>query len=451
MKKVLLFFGLMLCFMLIGGNLLAQWSALESPEKIVQCYGTNSDTKLFFAGGLTLTEFSSEVRIYDIPTESWSSASLNVARAKIAAVVHNDLLFCAGGITFDNRQEYDEVEIYNATTGAAVTIATLSKSRIELSAVGVGDKVLFAGGIAADESGINEVFSTVDIYDGNTEMWTQAELSEARGGMAHAVLGDKVYFAGGYKGNGQVSNTVDIYDASTGTWTTDVISVGRAFYGGGIAFDGKIYFAGGLLANETTTALIDVYDPSTDTWTTQQLSEARFGVQAGKTDNYLLFSGGGSTGLLTGWAYTSFSTRVDLYNKETDDWDIFNMALDRVNHAALSVGNQVFIAGDIDGNTSFSVIDIFTEEEISNTLQAFPSDAVEISPNPTNSLLDLRTLGIQEANLQLEILNVHGRVLLSQPLTDKFLQLDVADFSKGLYHLKIRSAKKIAVRQFVKL
>ncbi|MEM6699916.1 MAG: kelch repeat-containing protein, partial [Bacteroidota bacterium] len=277
MRKLLLLFGLMLCFMLIGANLLAQWSTINSPEKIVQCYGTNSDTKLFFAGGLTLTGFSSEVRIYDIPTDDWSSISLNVPRAKIAAVVHNDLLFCAGGINFDNRQESSEIEIYNATTGASVTIATLSVARVELSAVAVGDQVLFAGGIAADDTGINEVFSTVDIYDINTQTWTQAELSEARGGMAHAVLGDKVYFAGGYKGNGQVSNVVDVYDASTGTWTTDVISVGRAFYGGGIAFNDKVYFAGGLLANETTTALIDVYDPSTDTWTTQQLSQARFG------------------------------------------------------------------------------------------------------------------------------------------------------------------------------
>ncbi|MEM9888201.1 MAG: kelch repeat-containing protein [Bacteroidota bacterium] len=451
MRKVLLFFSLMLCFMLVGANLLAQWSTINSPEKIVQCYGTSSDTKLFFAGGLTLSGLSDELRIYDIPTDSWSSTGINIPRAKIAAVAYDDLLFCAGGIEFENRRECADIEIYDALTGDFLDIATLSKARVELSAVGVGNKVLFAGGIATDDSGINEVFSTVDIYDLITQTWTQDSLSEARGGMAHAVLGDKAYFAGGYKGNGQVSNRVDIYDASTGNWTTDSASVGRAFYGGGIAFNGKVYFAGGLLENETTTALIDVYDPSTDTWTTQQLSEARFGVQAGKTDNYLLFTGGGNTGLLSGWAYTSFSTRVDLYNKETDTWDIFNMGLDRVNHAALSADNQVFIAGDIDGNTSFSVIDIFTEEAISNTLQSFPSDAVQLSPNPTNGLLNLQTFDLQATDLQLEIVDVHGRILLSQTLNHSYKELDVTAFAKGLYYLKVRSTDKVAVRQFVKL
>lgn len=429
----------------------AQWSTITSPEKIVQCYGTNSDTKLFFPGGINQIETLPSVRIYDIPTDSWSEIFLNIVRAKIAAVVHNDLLFCAGGITFEDRKETAELEIYDATTGESVAVAALSEARVELSAVGVGDKVLFAGGIAADDSGINEVFSTVDIYDVTTQLWTKDSLSEARGGMAHAVLGDKVYFAGGYKGNGQVSNRVDIYDAATGNWTTDSISVGRAFYGGGIAFDGKVYFAGGLLENEMTTSLIDVYDPVTDSWTTQQLSEARFGVQAGKTDNYLLFTGGGTTGLLSDWLYTNFSARVDIYDKEMDAWSVFDMGLERVNHAALSANNQIFIAGDVDGNTNFSVIDVFTEEKISNTLQTFPSDAIQLSPNPTSGILNLHTFGIEETDLQIEIVDVHGRTILSKVFNNLYTELDVAAFPKSAYYLRIRSADKVAVRQFVKL
>ncbi|MEL6943858.1 MAG: T9SS type A sorting domain-containing protein, partial [Bacteroidota bacterium] len=88
---------------------------------------------------------------------------------------------------------------------------------------------------------------------------------------------------------------------------------------------------------------------------------------------------------------------------------------------------------------------------ISSTQQTWASNAIQLSPNPTRSILNISTLGIEERKLEFRILDVHGRTLWQQNRQDLQEEIDVSEFMSGLYFLEIRSAEKVAVRQFVKL
>jgi len=88
---------------------------------------------------------------------------------------------------------------------------------------------------------------------------------------------------------------------------------------------------------------------------------------------------------------------------------------------------------------------------ISSTQQTWATNAIQISPNPTRSILNIRTLGIEEREVEFRILDVHGRTLWQQNRQNLQEEIDMSDFTGGLYFLEIRSAEKFAVRQFVKM
>jgi len=400
---------LFLFFILLSqATLYGQWRTIEAPYGIIQSFGAASSDKLFLPGGLAGGGvYVSTVAVYDITSNTWSEMPLSVPRSMIAATINGNLLFCAGGIQFENgAEEYAAIEIYNTDTNEPLGLAELSQPRVALSAVSVGSKVLFAGGanpsIDPNTFGLTgfEVFSRVDIYDTATNTWSTAELSDPRAGMAHAVLGDKAYFAGGDKGNGVVSDVVDIYDATTDTWTTETLSVARSFYGGGGSFKGKVYFAGGTTADSQTSTQIDIYEPATNTWNSEQLSTPRGGVQIGTTENHILFAAGASEGNLVQWQSEASSNIVDIYNAETDEWDIYEMAVERMNHTVLSAQDQVYVIGGYDLSTFqvHSSIDVFRGKQLD-----YDGAVTDKSPNNTYTIATLNHLNEQfTVNYQIE-------------------------------------------------
>ena len=84
----------------------------------------------------------------------------------------------------------------------------------------------------------------MDIYDASTGTWSVAHLSEARTSITSAVLGNKVFFAGGTKDWMYGSRVVDIYDISTNTWSTALLTDAKMSISS-VTDGNKVYFAGG--------------------------------------------------------------------------------------------------------------------------------------------------------------------------------------------------------------
>lgn len=204
--------------------------------------------KILFAGGNKTKDGSlgsSRVDIYDIASQSWSTAELSTARSSMGAVVSNGKVFFAGGSLFDGQKNYfkafDTVDVYNAADNTW-SVARLSEPRGSITAAAVGDKVLFAGGIA-NERGVTP--ATVDIYDLTTASWSIAQLREGKCYMSAVTLNNKIYFAGGSVfdwGGWGPSSLMEIYNYENNTWSIDSLKQPLE-YATGVAIANRIFWA----------------------------------------------------------------------------------------------------------------------------------------------------------------------------------------------------------------
>jgi hypothetical protein len=135
------------------------------------------------------------------PVSYSGSTMLSESRASLAAAGAGNKVFFAGGL--GNNGASKTVDIYDIPSNTWTT-ALLSEARGSLAGAAAGNKILFAGGF----SDINGVSKTVDIYDVPSNTWSTAHLSEARQYLAAATAGNKIFFAGGDSDLNSVYNNV---------------------------------------------------------------------------------------------------------------------------------------------------------------------------------------------------------------------------------------------------
>ena len=220
-----------------------------------------------------------------------------------------------------------------------VPFGILSQGGNHVAVVTAGNKIVFAGGWNMSSTPTTgDATSRVDIYDIVTHNWSTAELSVARIGMAVAVSGNKIFFAGGYDTDGAAFvwkyNNVDIYDASTNTWSVDSLSSARSNVVGA-AEGGKVFFAGGgwPLSN-----VVDVYDLVTNSWSALALSEAREIMSGVAANNRIYFAGG---------QHFNSSNRIDVYDNATASWSVSSLIEPKSGMASIVFGNKIYWAGGI--------------------------------------------------------------------------------------------------------
>ena len=188
--------------------------------------------------------------------------------------------------------------IYDQAAGA-FTSAMLSAPRDLITAVTVGDKAIFAGGVPAEGAGGPVGASNaVDIYDAKTGAWTTGTLSESTYFLATAVSGSKAYFAP-ISNQGAHSNLVDVYDSANGQWST-LTPPADLFLESATAGGTKIVFLGESGARQTVSgsapiALVaEIYDTGSGKWSTDYLGTAGFHPTIGVAGNQVIFAGGTS-------------------------------------------------------------------------------------------------------------------------------------------------------------
>jgi hypothetical protein len=117
-----------------------------------------------------------------------------------------------------------------------------------------------------------------------------------------AVVGNKIFFAGGIMSNGSFSNKVDIYDVQSNTWSfTEFKGTPRVIEAAETA-QNKIFFIGGFTKWEnptgfgytgtTPTKTIDVFDYSTGVWSIENMDFSRNAFSAIAVDDKVYIAGG---------------------------------------------------------------------------------------------------------------------------------------------------------------
>ena len=335
MKKNLIISAILLCTVYLAYG---QWTYTNLSSAKNGMGVTSLGKKAYFAGGSNGSSTLNMVESYDVNTGTWSNIGpLSISRQVIAATSCGSKLFFGGGVNSTMSTVYSTVDIYDTTTGVW-TVANLSVARFDIAAISYGNKVFFAGGCNYSITCTN----AVDIYDIQTQQWTTTNLSTPRAGMAYAVAGDLAVFAGGFLSGGDVSDQVDIYNFSTGEWTTDTLSEARVWASAAIVGD-KVIIAGGMkYFPDVPSNRIDIFDASTGIWTTEVLFEPRAWISAGAVNGKAFFAGGSN--VANGGVPFDFTNIVDVYNEADNSWSVDVLATARCSQGVVA-GDYFLVAG----------------------------------------------------------------------------------------------------------
>jgi N-acetylneuraminic acid mutarotase len=307
----------------------------------------SAGTKILFAGAASSQNSIgySTVDIYDLATQTWSTAKLSEARSHIAAVAaDNKVFFAGGGWDDDFLFTLATVDMYDVTTNTW-SVALLSELRAYIGAAAVGNKVLFAGGKKHFENVHSSDFKTsdrVDIFDLSSNTWSTATLSEGRAYIAAVTAENKVYFAGG-RPYYNPSSTIDIYDNGTNTWSTSSLLEPKGM-SSGIAAGANIYWAGGMSSHgpsDESLCTVEIRNIHSQGSQLNHLSKPASSVIVDgqnavvKEDKILFFR----------HHFRDDGSRFDIYDTVSKNWSIGVLPQSISGASIISVNNTVYIAG----------------------------------------------------------------------------------------------------------
>jgi N-acetylneuraminic acid mutarotase len=174
-----------------------------------------------------------------------------------------------------------------------------------------GPPVLLADGrvlVAGGSDGIGNGLSGTEVFDPETESWTETgDLIEHRGGHTATLLPDgRVLVAGGEPVGGLAAggrraalSSAEVYDPNTRSWTaTGSMVLSRIGHTATLLSDGRVLVAGGQGVegiDGTGLSSAELYDPTTGSWTAtdDMINARRYGHTATLLpDGTVLVTGG---------------------------------------------------------------------------------------------------------------------------------------------------------------
>ena len=244
--------------------------------------------RVFFAGGGDgLGEYqSSRVDIYNASANSWSIAELSLPRQGLAAATAGNKVVFAGGGALNNIGDWSNstrVDLFDIVTNTWST-ASLSEGRTDLSATTSGNKIYFSGG-----KNNTAVSWRIDIFDGASNTWDTTHLMEPKMSMAAIAVGNNLYWAGGTNNQWINSNNVEIRDLSTGLSSMEC---GLPKFGHSAVQknDNIVFFTGSNTISSGTD--FDIYNTTSQTWSIGRLSQPIFGASIISVNNTIYVAGG---------------------------------------------------------------------------------------------------------------------------------------------------------------
>jgi N-acetylneuraminic acid mutarotase len=289
-------------------------------------------------------------------TSQWSHTQLPTFTIRAGVATLGSKVYVAGGGRLSTVQARATVDIYDLNT-QEWTQDKLSVARDIISGVSCGSKVIFAGGYDFDKM---VAFSDVDVYDTTTKKWTTLQLLVPRFGIGAFSYENQVMFAGGLNGFDPATqkfySLVEIYNFETQKWTTTSLSESKTAYGAAVS-GSKVYIVGGITQSSVSDK-IEIYDFKTGTWSMKILPVARGWVATVAIGNKLIIAGGITANNLP-------TDRVDIYDVETGEWTVSSLSTARATSAVTACDKAFFTGGgklninNLNWETATDVVDIY--------------------------------------------------------------------------------------------
>jgi N-acetylneuraminic acid mutarotase len=250
------------------------------------------DRKVYVVGGFTTAAIVATVEAYDPATNTWSPAAplpKALHHANTAAV--SGKLYVVGAQVDATFRAIGDVYAYDPRSGwSAKTPLPMGQERGASAVAVVGSKIYVAGG---DRGGSVTDFSA---YDTETDTHVSLPpLPAPRDHLVGSAIGARVYAIGGRAG-GILYGSVDAFDTVSGTWST-VADVRTRRAGAAAAVLGdRIVVAGGegnVDSPDGVFSQTEAFVPTTSTWVVlPDLRTPRHGTGAAVIDNTFYVPGG---------------------------------------------------------------------------------------------------------------------------------------------------------------
>jgi N-acetylneuraminic acid mutarotase len=297
-----------------------------------------------------------------------------LARAEVASVRIGHFIYVVGGFP-EGFQTISTVERYNIRSDQWRPMPPMPVALNHPAAVGYKGRLYVHGGFP----GIAEIFSfgsTSGLYRFNPERnrWTQQPSSPTpRAAEAAAVIGHRMYVAGGANQTGSV-NSLEIYDFHRKRWQPGPSFQGPARnHALGVASDGYFYVLGGrsggtmgdpsLAQNYPD---VDRYNPRRHRWLRRPpMLEARSGFGAATLGDDRIVAFGGED-----WPFKSVIGTAELFDPGTGRWTFLpDMPTPRHGLGAAALGDRVYAiegATDVTASEPTSLLEALDVPAASN-------------------------------------------------------------------------------------
>jgi N-acetylneuraminic acid mutarotase len=369
------------------------WTKVASlPKARSHIVNVVRDGQIYVLGGTNPgNTASSDVTVYSPDSNTWSKApSLPGGRKTSVAGLINGIVYLSGGSQATSTYAGRFSARWEAGTSLPVALGEVAGGRIgsTLYLVGESSNATLAQDLATGTwrsnlpvrpfvghhhaaevingklylfGGLGAGAGKVQIYDPATNAWTLGrDMPFAAGSSASALIGGRVYVAGGILGS-TTTNRVARFDPVANTWT-ELAAMPQGRNHAASATDGtRLYVAGGrgagsgdgnTVANGFNT--LQVYDPATNTWRSSAtagsglapLPQARGGMGKAVFFGGELYVMGGETQNGAGATSRNVYSRVDIYNPSTNSWRL-GTPMPTARHGIFPVltGNRITVAG----------------------------------------------------------------------------------------------------------
>jgi N-acetylneuraminic acid mutarotase len=290
------------------------------------------------------------VAMAEAAPNSWQTLPpMPSGRYGLVAATVNGIVYAIGG--WSNGQ-LRTVEAYNP---GAQFVPWLPKAQLPggrawpSGAAVIGGKIYVAGG----QNGNSDPTKSLFVYNPATNQWaTKAAMPVPTARGAAGTINGKLYvYTPAQNGTGPYLHR---YDPGTNTWTQRATPPhGNDLPAAGV-INGKLYLAGGLLVGSAT-ATLDVYNSATNTWTTKKPMPTPREFAAGRTLNGKLYVLGGSSGggLSLG--------KVEMYDPVSNTWSArASMPTTRMHLAATVANGVLYAVGGLGASNAYWATEAYT-------------------------------------------------------------------------------------------
>ena len=337
--------------------------------------------------GILMLTALSVIKVVNLAAaETWQQkADMPTSRSGFTTCVVKGKIFAIGGtVTGLGDLSLSTVEMYDPKTDTWEPKADMPTARTGAATSVVDGKIYAIGGTALNKFKFDalvngrvrtferwkpEELSNVEMYDPNTDTWTQKADMPTPRNTTTCVVDGKIYAIGGvaYTIKSFRLDTVEVYDPVTDTWAKRQ-NMNHARDGATVSVvNRKIYVMGGtglpLIPNHPGPFLssIEVYNPRKNVWREiGDMSTAKSLHTASVINERIYVIGGYFRN--QGQATKNFKT-IEIYNPQTRRWiEKPDMPVARAGHKAEVINGDIYIIDDHNG-TAFATLEVYDTGE----------------------------------------------------------------------------------------